>query len=149
MITPVKVQEDQNVRNSKHVKKISPTHRQSDQPTQDCVKVEHLINTQEEKVDQEKTVPLTEANKAPITSKTDPNIAGVTINLEDSAKEVTDVKATVPETMPSAQIISTTTTDTILPTNVTTNPTATTTIPKPTQPTTITEVTVSNYGTTV
>ena len=145
MITPVRVQEDQNIQNSKQEKKMSPTHRQSDQLAQDCVKVENLINTEEEKVDQEKTVPETEANKAPVTSKTEPIIAAGTINLEDSAEEVTNVKATVPET----QIISTTTTDTIPPTTITNNPTATMTIPTTTQPTTTTAVMVSNQGTTV
>ena len=104
------------IQNSKQEKKISPTHRQSDQPAQDCVKVENLINTDEEKVDQEKTVPpVIETNEAPVTtSKTEPITAKGTINLEDSAKEVTNVNATVPETTLSAEIISATTTTTIL-----------------------------------
>ena len=149
MITPVRVQEDQNTENSKQEKKISPTRRQSDQPAQECVKVENLINTDEEKVDQEKTVPVTEATKAPVTMKTEPTIAAEMAKFEDSSKEMSNIKAIVPETTLSAQIISTTTTDTIPPTTITNNPTATMNIPTTTQPTTTTAVMVSNQGTTV
>ena len=149
MITPVRLQEEPKIDNSKQEKTKRSTHRQSDQPAQDYVKVENLINTEEEKVDQEKTVPVTEVPKAPMTNKTEPIIAAGTMNLEDSTKEVKDVKATVPKTTLSAQIISTTTTDTIPPTTITTNPTATITIPTTTQPTTTTAGTVSNQGTAV
>ena len=150
MITPVKVQEDPNNHNSKQEKKMSPTHKNTDQPAQDCVKVENLINTEEEKVDKEKTVPETEGNKAPsVTSKTEPIVATETMNLEDSAKEMTNVKARVPETTLSPQIISAATTDKIPPTTITTNLTATTTIPTSTQPAITTAVTVSNQGITV
>ena len=150
MITPVRVQEEQNTENSKQEKKISPTHRQSDQPAQECVKVENLINKDEEKVDQEKTVPpVIETNEAPVTtSKTEPITAKGTINLEDSAKEVTNVNATVPETTLLAEIISATTTTTILKSTITTNPKTTTTIPTTTQPATTTAVMVTNTGTT-
>ena len=107
---------------------------------QDCVKVENLINTDEEKVDQEKTVPVTEATKAPVTMKTEPTIAAEMAKFEDSSKEMSNIKAIVPETTLSAQIISITTTTNLQPTN-TTNPTINntnlitiTTIPTTTQP---------------
>ena len=94
---------------------------------QDCVKVENLINTDEEKVDQEKTVPVTEATKAPVTMKTEPTIAAEMAKFEDSTKEMSNIKAIVPET---TNLQPTNTTN---PTINNTNPITITTIPTTTQ----------------
>ena len=123
----MRLQEDPNIDNSKQAKKISPTHRQSDQLAQDCVKVANLINPDKEKVDQEKTVPVTEATKAPVTNQTEPIIAAEMANFEDSSKEMSDIKAIVPET---TNLQPTNTTN---PTINNTNPITITTIPTTTQ----------------
>ena len=127
MIILVILQEDPNIDNSKQAKKISPTHRQSDQLAQDCVKVANLINPDKEKVDQEKTVHVTEATKAPVTNQTEPIIAAEMANFEDSSKEMSNIKAIVPET---TNLQPTNTTN---PTINNTNPITITTIPTTTQ----------------